>query len=149
VWVPAPGERWVVERYGPSFRRYGSGVEAAFPMPAGKYFWDIWSMPGSPMVDAWAVGDGGAIARWNGTEWKLEPSVTDRNLRAVWGSSPTDVWAAGDGVVVHYDGTTWSASYTVTTNRLGGTLSGGLWGSSSKDVWVIGERGTIVRRHVP
>jgi len=147
VWVPAAGEMWAIEGYGFSVRRFRSGSDETIPTP-GR-FYDLWSMPSSSVLDLWAVGDAGAIARWNGTEWKLEPKVTDRTLRAVWGSSPNDVWAAGDGVVVHYDGTAWSASYTVTTNRLGGRTSGGLWGSSSKDVWVIGERGTILRRHVP
>ena len=47
-----------------------------------------------------------------GWEWQ-NPLPQGNTLRAVWGSSATDVFAVGDaGTIVHYDGTTWSSMNT-------------------------------------
>jgi hypothetical protein len=35
--------------------------------------------------------------------------ITSKNLRSVWESSPTDVWAVGDkGTILHFDGHAWT-----------------------------------------
>src|SRR5207237_784416 len=47
----------------------------------------------------YAVGEGGTILRWDGTVWTLQTSPVTTRLLAVWGSSPNDVHAAGDGGV--------------------------------------------------
>ena len=41
--------------------------------------------------------------------WTVEPSGTTNRLVEVWGSSPTDVYAAGDGAsLLRFDGATWT-----------------------------------------
>ena len=56
--------------------------------------------------DAWAVGEVGTIRRWNGTEWRDEPSNTTAYLDAVWGSGPDDVYVGGElNTLLHWDGT--------------------------------------------
>ena len=68
-------------------------------------------------------------------------------LRAIWGSSNTDVFAVGadlavyptEGIVLHYDGASWHRMDS-------GTVSGfvGVWGSSASDVFVAGDSGAIL-----
>ena len=90
-----------------------------------------------------AVGGEGTIIS-SGSSWqKMATGVTD-DLYAVWGSSATDVYAVGGffydqysqrGVVLHYDGTSWTKVLNIA-----GRLHG-VWGSSSTDVFVVGEKG--------
>jgi len=65
--------------------------------------------------------------------WKVMDSSAAQgtNLAAVWGSSPSDVFAVGaNGVILHYDGQSWSSMTSGITKRLSG-----VWGSSSSDVF--------------
>ena len=62
------------------------------------------------------------------------------NLRGVWGSSSSDVFAVGDyGYILHYNSTAWSAMTSGTSQNLNG-----VWGSSASDVFAVGTTGTIV-----
>jgi hypothetical protein len=59
---------------------------------------------------------------------------------SVWGSSGSDVFAVGwDGLIIHYDGATWSPMDSGVSESLHG-----MWGSSGRDVFVLGARGTIL-----
>ena len=55
-------------------------------------FLAVWA--GAP-DDAWAVGDHGTIAHFDGTKWTLAESGTTEQLSAVHGSGPDNVWAEG------------------------------------------------------
>ena len=58
----------------------------------------------------------------------------------VWGSSSSDVFAAGDGgIILHYDGSAWSPIKSGTTVELPT-----LWGTSGRDVFLVGFSGTIL-----
>ena len=58
----------------------------------------------------------------------------------MWGSSGSNVFAVGDsGTILHYDGSSWSAMSSGTTNYLYG-----VWGSSGSDVFAVGDAGTIL-----
>jgi hypothetical protein len=71
-------------------------------------------------------------------------------LHAVWGSSESDVWiAAGEalgtvldpatqGVLLHYDGKTWSLGYQL--DGFGDIT--GVWGTAHDDVWAVASGGT-------
>ena len=66
--------------------------------------------------------------------------VTTKNLRAVWGSGPTDVWAAGDkGTILHFDGKVWAPSVSGTDEDLTG-----LTGTGPTNVYASGQKGTIL-----
>jgi len=68
----------------------------------------------------------------------VRPTTDD--LRGVWGSSSSDVFAVGyDGTIAHYNGSAWSSQTSSTTNDLRG-----VWGSSSSDVFAVGYDGTIL-----
>jgi hypothetical protein len=81
-----------------------------------------------------AVGNGGTILEWDGDSWSQKTSPTAVNLVAVWGSSPTDVYAAGPNVLVHYTGSTWDIVAGVT-----GSFTE-IWGSGPDDVYVAALR---------
>lgn len=64
-----------------------------------------------------------------------------RTLRAVWASSPDNVFAVGDsGTVLHYDGTSWKAMSSGTTRDLNA-----VHGSSADNVYAVGSEATIIR----
>ncbi|HQM15131.1 MAG TPA: hypothetical protein PK832_11860 [Anaerolineae bacterium] len=60
--------------------------------------------------EAWAVGDYGYIAHWEGAlGWKHVSSPTETALYAVFFISPDDGWIVGDGgQILHWDGEAWS-----------------------------------------
>jgi hypothetical protein len=64
---------------------------------------------------------------------------TSQDIRAIWGSSGSDIYAAGTlGDIIHYNGNQWSPVYTAS-----GNLLTSLWGSSSTDIFAAGQNGKI------
>jgi hypothetical protein len=61
---------------------------------------------------AFAVGQAGAILRWNGSSWSEDPqsvSVTTSTLNGVAFGSDGEGWAVGGfGTIIHWDGSSWS-----------------------------------------
>jgi len=111
----------------------------------------IKSASGSPVSDVFVMNEVGASSNYSTTySWASMQSVTTmnsgttNNLKDVWGSSATDIFAVGaDGIILHYDGNpegTWSAmDSSITTNTLNG-----VWGSSASDVFAVGDDGIIL-----
>lgn len=118
-------------------------------VPGAGAILGIW---GTALSNVFAVGANGRIVRHDGTSWQQMPSTTTRNLARVWGSSASDVWAVGDSVLLHFNGTAWSnvpmtgplASLQTQVNPTG-TFQIGLWGSASNDVYLGGLAGRIAR----
>lgn len=98
-----------------------------------------------------AVGASGRIIRsLSGGPWQAMPSPTTRTLVRVSGTGAGDVWAAGDSVLLHYDGAQWTS--VPATDDLGHLLSRapsslqavfqlGLWARSPKEVYFGGDFG--------
>lgn len=87
-----------------------------------------------------AVGQNGDILELSTTpSYGLRPLTSKRaTVHAVWASSPSNVWAAGDGLL-HFDG-----QHIV---ELGERAEGGwtdIWGSGPDDIWVVGARGDVL-----
>jgi hypothetical protein len=87
-----------------------------------------------------------AVVAWRG--WLLYVEFTpfatvqtsDQALSGLWGSGANDVWAAGDGVVLHWDGRSWTRA------DFGQALVPALravWGSAREDVWAVGDKGAL------
>jgi len=77
-------------------------------------------------------------------QWTRMFSGTAVEIRRVWGSGPSDVFAVGrSGLVLHYDGSTWSPMAS------GAPLAfNAVWGSGPNDVYAVtGERGHGGRYH--
>ena len=79
-----------------------------------------------------------AFAGWT----SVTPAISTKTLYAVWGTSPSDVYAVGNnGTILHFNGTDWSADTSNTTGQL---LS--IWGSSPTNIYVVGNEETGVNR---
>ena len=64
---------------------------------------------------------------------------TDEDLRAIWGSSSRDIWVVGDaGVVLRYDGTSWSRVKIAGLDGRRPNLTT-VWGAARDHVWIGGQ----------
>ena len=109
----------------------------------------IW---GASADDLWIIGDNSQNASWQlglvqhgqrgdgGIAWQDVDSQSAVSLRAIWGSSATDVWTVGDlGTIRHLGPDRFEPVSSSTTEHLHG-----LWGSAANDLWAVGESGTIL-----
>jgi len=106
---------------------------------------------GSTSQNIWLVGghtqnpegggapEGERIVHFYGSGWSDAQTPSTSALFAVWGAASDDVWSgggdgmiSGSGVILHYDGMTWSQ-----VAQVHDTVSA-IWGSSSSDVWFAG-----------
>ncbi len=102
---------------------------APTPVPVSEYtagVWECWDRGQSVLcsldhnlslkqmafvsdTEAWTVGAGGYIARWDGYTWTRVESPTDKDLNDVAFLAADDGWAVGEGgVILHWDGNIWS-----------------------------------------
>jgi hypothetical protein len=59
---------------------------------------------------AWAVGDSGYMATFDGTNWSPIAPLTNQPLKRIWGRSATEIYAVGAiGTILRFNGTQWSA----------------------------------------
>ena len=122
-------------------------------LPPGQTLRDVWG-DGSGTV--WTVSEEGKILRWTGTAW-AESHDAGVALYAIWGSSPTDLWAGGGekttfgtvvpGVLLHGTGTsadkiTWTVISTPMAIR-------SIWGSGATDIWAVASLAHRVNRADP
>ena len=111
---------------------------------------------GTSASDVWAVGTD--LTHYDGTTWsRLGPPI--RSVDGFWGrtgvggSGPNDVYSVGaepagctrggcgvEGIIEHYDGTSWQRSLTATL----GQGFDAVWVASSTDVIVVGTSGEIL-----
>jgi hypothetical protein len=97
-----------------------------------------------------AVGEGGLVLRVEGTSATRLSAPTTATLFGVWGAAPDDVWAVGgdpqgsglEDVVLHFDGSAWSA---VNVPERRGVALLKVWGTATDDVWLCGQLGTLWR----
>ncbi len=149
LWGAGPEDVWLAsDSYETSMWRTQSGefVSVRFDISDEVSIEDL---DGSGPDDVWAVTDD-QVLRFDAaaSAWKPFLPAASENLifKAVWSSSPTDVWVAGElGLVQHFDGTAWSpeASIDLMTNVKD------LWGSGPDDLWAVGKGGAIFRRTPP
>jgi hypothetical protein len=93
----------------------------------------IWGVSSSTF---WVGTDTGHIYRTTdgGTSYTLQLTLTT-GFRDLWGTGATNVWACGtNGVLAHYNGTTWTNQTLGPTNKDLLTV----WGLSASDVYVGG-----------
>lgn len=95
----------------------------------------IWA---ASATDVFAVGDSGTILRRVNGTWTAMTSGTTVDLRGVYGTSSSDVWAGGlGGALVHFDGTAWSTVSGPTSDI------NAVYASSPTDAWFAGS--TVVQ----
>ena len=70
---------------------------------------------------------------------QVDPALS-KNLRGVWGSSASDVWAVGSGgTILRYDGSAWRSMPSGTSINLTAVS-----GTGPDDVWAVGESTLIM-----
>lgn len=111
------------------------------PCPTGilcPAFQGVWS---SSSTDAFAVGEAGVIAHYDGSNWNPQTSGTTQALYAVWGvGSAGGVFAVGaGGTILRYDRSAWLPQTSGTTQLLYA-----VWGTSANDVFAVGAAGTVL-----
>lgn len=88
--------------------------------------------------DVFVVGASGTVSHYNGAAWTTTTIAGLPELFAVWGTSPTNVYASGNdssnGVVYHYTGSTWTPVFT---GPVGGRYAA-LAGSAANDAFALG-----------
>src|SRR5579863_5911400 len=91
----------------------------------------------SDLADAapFAASDGPApIGACSDAGWCWSnPLPSGDTLDGVWGSGPDDVWAVGNGTIIHWDGEAWSSRVSGTDEPL---LA--IWGDGADDIWATG-----------
>jgi len=81
-----------------------------------------------------AVPGEAPVSRW------IESRLTSETLEAVWGTSPTNIYAVGSlGIILHYDGSRWNTMPSGVNEILRG-----VWGASPNDVYTVGSQGSIL-----
>jgi hypothetical protein len=112
---------------------WGSGTTDVWMIERSFPFTSVSCDSGSTFVTHWSgiTGLGG----------KQTQFTFPHNLRAIWGSVTSDIWAVGEaGAIVHYDGTAWSE---LTSSPTSAGLRG-VWGTAANDVWAVGDSGVIL-----
>ena len=119
---------------------YDGSKWAVMPTETNNNLLGVW---GSSSTDVYAVGDSGTILHYDGVQWNVVPSMTQNQLTGVWGSSDRDVYVVG-GIILHYDGQTWTnMGKTHTPHPYGWLGPNKVWGSGAGDVYVT-ERNRIL-----
>lgn len=147
IWGSGPNDVWAVGTSGTILHWNGN---AWSNVPSGTSV-DLSSVWGSGPNDVWTLGRH-SILHWNGIDWtpaysgenyrQVRQPLINAYLSSIWGSGPNDVWAVGDfGIILHWDGSTWS---TFTSGS--GKQLGGVWGSGPNDVWFL-EEASIFHNH--
>lgn len=68
------------------------------------------------------------VLRWT----REEGDVVSRDIYAIWGTGPNDIWAAGNGVMMYNNGTRW----VVIPGSWAGVTD--IHGTATDDVWAVG-----------
>ncbi len=103
-------------------------------------------------LDAWAVGDAGTIAHWNGDSWVTVDSPTTENLYGVAFYNSSYGWAVGGasdrGVILNYDNGNWVewdyvsfGSDPLATDMVNSTLYSVTIGNDLMSGWIVGADG--------
>jgi hypothetical protein len=142
TWGTSPGDVWAVGESGTILHGDGTRWSAPAPGVPSVFLRAVW---GASPTAVFVVGDGGTILRFDGQAWTAAaiPSGSASGLAGVWGSSAADVYAvgsnaAGQGVILHFDGAAWSLAYSSPAPLRS------VWGSGPRDIYVGGDAGTLL-----
>lgn len=100
VWGAGPREVWMGGRADNNngFLLHYDGVRwSPVPLPALS---TVKAISGTSASDVWILDK--VIRHFDGKSWSMFATGTSAPLSALWVRGPGDVWAAGDGTLVHY-----------------------------------------------
>ena len=136
VWSLAVDDAWAVghEQYGVSFLLHfdGNGWSSGQTIPH-----QLTRLGGTAPDDVWAVGERGAILRFNGT-FEERRTGSAEHLSRIFGFSENELWAVGrSGTVLRRNAREWERISIPSARNLFS-----ISGVSPTDLWVVGEAGT-------
>lgn len=128
VWQRADGDVWAVSTGGGLWHWDGEVLEIEFvDAEASVFATDLWG-DGDTL---WITTANGEVRRRTAAGWHADELAKGARLNAIRGSANDAVWAVGtNGLVGHWDGSTWTVSYPHAT-------------ASFKDVWVQGGKAYV------
>lgn len=100
--------------------------------PANPY--RVWAFS---ETDVWILDGTSTVHRYDGSTWSTLATPSTGGLACIYALSATDVWLCAGDEVLHYNGSTFTASDVATPTGLDGLTA--LWASSTSDVWVVGD----------
>jgi hypothetical protein len=135
LWANRPDDVWLVgavvvpgpDTFSAAYARFDGCTWTLTLRPDLPTFWGVW---GAAPNDVWIVGEGFDAYHWNGstlTPFPIPGATIISTLLAVSGSSSSDVWAAGSGGILHWNGSAWAQSSTSTASDI--------WAVAPNDVW--------------
>ena len=107
--------------------RSGGGGWSAVAKP-GAWLQAVW---GASRSAIFAVGFQSKTARFDGKSWSLGGVGASVELTGVWGTSATNVFAAGGGAIRRFDGAKWTTVYAPVCADLHS-----VWGDSPTQMYV-------------
>lgn len=142
--APATKDVWILDDDDNDHRvvRWLDGEVTTFPYASGLNMQDIWAASPNDVFVVGQVNDTtfeSVILRRNGNGWDTMDSGTYRALSVVWGLSATEVYAGGNGVLLRYNGTTWSPF--MPESPVSTVFD--IWGRAADDLFVVGHEGAF------
>ena len=144
-------EHVLVGGQGGLYHRGADGFEAVEGSPYTQVQ-AIWAAsPTSVFMVAWS----GQIYRYDGNTY--EPQLTQPDeftpigyMNDVWGSGPSDVYAAGRDldhpIILRWDGDDWTTAWNGPDTADDGDHVSAVFGASASDVWAVTNHGDILRK---
>ncbi|MDZ7832981.1 MAG: hypothetical protein U5L07_14635 [Desulfobacterales bacterium] len=126
------------------------------PLPVGNTINDAWSPDGDNFYFA---GDGGTIIFFDGSDFTIMPTPTDHALYGIHGTSINDIWAvggnyysevqaAGRSVILHYDGSEWTAQTPPADTWDQYFVFSDVWCDGGGTIWAVTRSTTAIARTV-
>ena len=111
-----------------------SAIRETYDVPELEAVW-------SDGTTTFVAGEKGQVYRWEDGAWNKEVTGTNFGLVAMWGTSPTNLYAVGQqGTVVHRnEDAIWWKVAAGTPHPLRR-----IWGDSSGTVWIVGDFGVLL-----
>lgn len=141
LWSRSPSDTFVAGTLGTLLHWNGTTFEVHSCPGVGT-----WSAVWGAHDAIWTVGDGGAIARWQGDTCTLLPTQEllggVRALSDIWGSGADNLWIVGErGSILRWRGATLELEPAGVAEDLYA-----VWGNPSGVVWAVGANQTLLRR---
>ena len=156
VWGASADDVWAVGGQVEAVGEAGVGLL----MHSDGTVWTPQTLPdGTPLLnwvhgaggETWLVGNAGSTLRSDGSGFAAVESPTEVPLWGVFVVGPGDSWAVGGdafdsdgtGVILHWDGATWTDMPMPALDRSSAALFK-VWAAAANDVWAVGDAGVII-----
>ncbi|MBC7897944.1 MAG: hypothetical protein H7066_21160 [Cytophagaceae bacterium] len=147
IWGSGPADVWVV-----GFRSYADARAVIYHFNGQSWrqvtsvadifsfapLMDVW---GTAATNVWAVGNGGVILRFDGSDWRNASVGPEFTNDAIWGSSSSDAWIVGPRTVLRYNGQGWPAHASPVLDSV--QLTGG-YGTGPTNHWASSVAGGLL-----